>query len=497
VTLLSQLLVDLEMVELSGDPNIKINGLHYDSRQIRPGFLFAAITGFQTDGHLYIPSALNNGASVLLAEKPVEVPSEVTVVRVADSRRALAKLAAAYYKYPSSKLRVVGVTGTNGKTTTTHLIEAILNKAGYQTGLLGTIANRIGGKEWPVVHTTPESLDLQALLGEMVSFGSDYAIMEVSSHALALDRVANCQFDVAVFTNLSQDHLDFHQNMDDYRDTKLRLFSGLGKDNHKPGPRYAVVNADDAAGERFIKATPVEVITYGLEKPAQVRADSIEITPCGTSFRAVLPDGELAVKLNMTGHFSIYNALAALTVAWREGINYQTIQSALRAVRGVPGRFELIDSGQDFTVVVDYAHTPDGLENVLSTAREVANGQVITVFGCGGDRDRTKRPRMGEVVARLSDYAVVTSDNPRTEDPMRIIEDILPGIRAVGAKQFTVIPDRRQAIQQALQIAKPGDMVVIAGKGHETYQLVGTEVLPFDDRAVAKEILGQIAGNLK
>jgi UDP-N-acetylmuramoyl-L-alanyl-D-glutamate--2,6-diaminopimelate ligase len=490
--LLSNLLNNLEVLEISGNPELEICGLDYDSRQIDQGFLFVAIPGFKTDGHNYIDAALGRGAVALVVERGVSAPQGVVVVKVPDTRLALAQLAASYYGNPSTKMRLIGITGTNGKTTTSYLIEEILQRQGYRTGLLGTISNRIGGKEFSVQHTTPESLELQKLLAQMVDVNSDYAVMEVSSHALALNRVEGCEFDVAVFTNLTQDHLDFHHCIEDYRNAKLSLFVNLGVKVSKSGLKYAVVNVDDAEGNRFAASTPVEVITYGIKQEAMVTAKEIRITPQGASFKGVLPSQEVNIKLNLTGRFSIYNALAALAVGWREGIELDQIRDALEAVPGVPGRFELVDCGQDFAVIVDYAHTPDGLENVLSTAREVASGRVITVFGCGGDRDRTKRPLMGEVVARLSDYAVVTSDNPRTEDPLLIIEDILPGICKTGSKGYEVIPDRREAIQKAMQQAKAGDMVVIAGKGHETYQLVGSAVLDFDDRKVSREILGEL-----
>lgn len=492
---LSQLLRSLDVPEILAGPDPLVQGLHYDSRQISPGFLFVAVPGFNIDGHDFIPAAVSRGAVAVVMERSLLLPADIAAIRVPDSRQALARLAAEFYGYPSTQLRVIGITGTNGKTTTTYLIEAILQRPGSVVGRLGTISNQIGGKEFPVEHTTPESLELQALLAQMAAVPSDYAIMEVSSHALALKRVEGCEYDVAVFTNLTQDHLDFHHSMDEYREAKVGLFAGLGVNPRKPGLKYAVINRDDPAAEGIIAATPVEVITYGIEPGAMVQARDLRISPGGAAFLASLPDQELEIKMKLTGRFSIYNTLAALTVGWREGVPLEQVRAALESVGGVPGRFESVDCGQGFAVIVDYAHTPDGLKNVLGTAREVAAGRVITVFGCGGDRDRTKRPLMGAVVGRLSDHAVVTSDNPRTEDPLRIIEDILPGLKpAEGARftEFTVIPDRRQAIRQAIQSAKPGDMVLIAGKGHEAYQLVGKQVLDFDDRQVAREILGEI-----
>jgi len=362
-----------------------------------------------------------------------------------------------------------------------------------KTGLIGTIHNRIGDRLLPVEHTTPESTDLQKLLAEMVAEGVEAVAMEVSSHALALHRVDQCEYDIAVFTNLTQDHLDFHRDMDDYLGAKLLLFSGLGRDSHKNYPKRAVVNADDPAADRVKAACAVPVITYGIHRPADVMARDVQVTARGVSYTAVVNGEQVHLNLKLTARFNVYNSLAALAAGLACDIPLRTIKRALEEAPCVPGRFELVDRGQDFAVVVDYAHTPDGLENVLSTAREIAAGRVITVFGCGGDRDRTKRPRMGEIAARLSDLAVVTSDNPRTEDPLRIIEDILPGVRGVPGAEYVVIPDRREAIGRAIRGAGPGDVVVIAGKGHEDYQIVGQRRLHFDDREEAAAVLENMA----
>lgn len=491
---LSEMLPGLNPIELTGDPEVEITSIHYDSRRVKPGGLFVAVPGLKSDGHKFISGAVKAGASAVVVEVPVEVLPGVTVVRVKDSRAALSSLSASFYHQPSTRLRVIGVTGTNGKTTTTHLIEAILKKAGRSVGLLGTIGGRVGERTFPIAHTTPESLELQEILSQMSEAGADLAVMEVSSHALALKRVADCEFDVAVFTNLTQDHLDFHVNMEDYLQAKKLLFARLGQSAAKKDAKYAVINRDDPAVDMFIEAASVPVITYGLNENARVTARQVSIVPRGASFTAVLPDREVAVNLKLTGRFNIYNALAALTVGWMEGVEMDTVKSALEEVTGVPGRFELVDEGQDFAVVVDYAHTPDGLENVLSTAREVTGERLITVFGCGGDRDRGKRPLMGEVASRWSDYVIVTSDNPRTENPGSIIDDILPGLKELPAERHEVVEDRRAAIARALGMARTGDTVVIAGKGHETYQIIGTETFPFDDREVAREVLRRLTG---
>jgi UDP-N-acetylmuramoyl-L-alanyl-D-glutamate--2,6-diaminopimelate ligase len=419
----------------------------------------------------------------VVVQREVELPPGTAWAQVNDTRRALALLSARFYGDPSARMKMIGVTGTNGKTTTTNLVAAVLAAAGRKVGLLGTIHNRIGDKILPVKHTTPESRDLQQLLGEMAEEGVETCVMEVSSHALALRRVEGCEFDVAVFTNLTQDHLDFHRNMEDYLAAKLKLFSGLVLPGKKKDGKYAVINADDRYAAAFKEAAGGTVYTYGVKEPADVWAEDIVVNARGVGFTVRGRWGVCPLKLGMTGLFNVYNTLAAFTAAAAMGIPVDTIKEALESTRGVPGRFELVDSGQDFAVIVDYAHTPDGLENILKTARQIAAGRLITVFGCGGDRDRTKRPLMGEIAAAYSDHAIITSDNPRTEDPLKIIEDVEAGVRPAAEKGgYTVEPDRRKAIRLAVETARPGDVVVIAGKGHEDYQIIGTQKFPFDDR---------------
>ncbi|WP_338825303.1 UDP-N-acetylmuramoyl-L-alanyl-D-glutamate--2,6-diaminopimelate ligase [Moorella humiferrea] len=474
-----------------GEQRTPLKGIHYDSRKVEPGFLFVAVKGFTTDGHRYISDALARGAVAVVLEEKVPLPPGVPWVQVEESRRALGLLAARFYSYPSRMVRLIGVTGTNGKTTTTHLIQAVLEAAGRPTGLVGTIFNRMGERVLPAVHTTPESLELQELLNRFVGLGARYVVMEVSSHALALHRVAGAEFDAAVFTNLTQDHLDFHRDMEDYFQAKARLFRNLNN-GVKNGPKYAVINGDDAYGQRLKDLTPVPVITYGLSPACHVRALDMRLEANGAACRLLWPGGETELKLQLTGRFNIYNALAAFTVALQEGLEPREIAAALSRVAGVPGRLEQVRQGQPFTVVVDYAHTPDGLENVLTAARQVTRGRLIVVFGCGGNRDRGKRPLMGKTAARLSDYLIITSDNPRNEEPEAIIADILPGVKEVPGARFDVVVDRRRAIARALAMAREGDMVVIAGKGHETYQIVKGEILPFDDRQVAREELAAL-----
>lgn len=487
---LSGLLKEVYGAVVRGDLGVCVEGLTYDSRKVKQNYAFVCIEGYKTDGHLYLKDAIDNGAAVIVAQKPVSVPSEITLVIVEDTREALALMGAAFYDYPSDKLNIIGVTGTNGKTTTTHLIEAILVKAGEKVGLIGTIKNKIMDKEFPVTNTTPESLDLQLLLAEMHGAGVSYLVMEVSSHALELRRVAGCEYDQAIFTNITQDHLDFHETMKNYLAAKKKLFTSIDAEPRKSRDKYSIINLDDLKGHEIASSAGGSVITYGLQKEADIHAKDIKLRPEGVSFRVITPVGAMDLELNLTGMFNVYNALAAIASGIAEGISLKTIKAALEEIQGVPGRFEKVDMGQPFSVLVDYAHTPDSLENVLKAARGFAEGRLITVFGCGGDRDRSKRPVMGEVSATLSDFSIITSDNPRGENPEAIIQDIIEGVTPViGEDRYSVIPDRKEAIKVAINMAGAGDVVIIAGKGHETYQIVGDQVLHFDDREVAAEML--------
>ncbi|WP_174520450.1 UDP-N-acetylmuramoyl-L-alanyl-D-glutamate--2,6-diaminopimelate ligase [Desulfolucanica intricata] len=491
--LLKELVQVVDVLAAGGNQEVPVHGIAYDSRQAKPGFLFVAVEGLQTDGHNFIEQAVAKGISAVVIEKDIQLSGNIPWVRVKDSRKALALLSTKFYGQPSRQMTLVGVTGTNGKTTTTHLIEAIFRAEGKKTGLIGTNYNRIGDKILPVKNTTPESADLQALLRQMADAGVDAVCMEVSSHALSLSRVAGCEFDIAVFTNLTQDHLDFHKNMEDYLAAKSTLFTGLKDTNIKKRPRFAIINLDDVASKVLLEKSGGEVITYGIKQDALVRAEDIKVEARGVSFTVVSKQGRIQLKLNLTGTFNVYNALAAYAAGMVLGMAPEKIKAALEGVQGVAGRFELVDMGQNFAVIVDYAHTPDGLENILTTAREFVTGKLITVFGCGGDRDRTKRPLMGEIAARLSDFSVVTSDNPRTEDPERILLDILVGVsRVVDKDRYTVISDRREAIKYAIKTALPGDVIIIAGKGHENYQILGTKRYPFDDREEARLVLKEL-----
>lgn len=492
--LFKDLLENINVLELHGQLDVPVQSICYDSRKAQPGSLFVAVAGFRTDGHRYIQQAVANGAVAVVLQDQNFVPEGIPWARVTDSRQAMAVLSAAFYHYPANKLTMVGVTGTNGKTTTTYLIASIYKAAGFKTGIIGTIHNVVGGKELPVTNTTPESMDLQSLLAQMVKSEVQCAVMEVSSHALALDRVKGVEYDVAVFTNITQDHLDFHRDMDDYLAAKSKLFRGLGQGSPvKENPKYAVINADDPAAAKLIAVSGGQVYTYGIDQPADVKARDVRVTARGVSFAIASPWGSFDLNMKLIGKFNVYNTLAAFTAGLAAGFAPTVVIGALEQVSGVAGRFETVDRGQDFAVIVDYAHTPDGLENILKTARQITRGRLITVFGCGGDRDRTKRPIMGGIAAKFSDFSLLTSDNPRTEDPVEILKDVEVGLQQAGPDiKYRVERDRRQAILQAVGMARSGDVVMIAGKGHEDYQIIGTTKYPFDDRLVAVEALAQL-----
>ncbi|MGF7185070.1 UDP-N-acetylmuramoyl-L-alanyl-D-glutamate--2,6-diaminopimelate ligase [Desulfitispora alkaliphila] len=490
ISTLRSILTGIEFDLLQGDLDQTVKGINYDSRKIESSNLFICVKGQNVDGHDFVQDAITRGATAVVVEQPVEIPSDVTVIKVKNSRKVMAAIAANYYNNPSHKLRLIGVTGTNGKTTTTNLIEAIFNEADMKVGLIGTIENRIGEHSFPVSHTTPENLELQKLLNVMVAEQAIYSVMEVSSHALDLERVYGVEFDVAVFTNLTQDHLDYHKNIEHYMNSKLKLFKELGKSNHKKREKFAVINIDDKFSDKFIHSTGVKVITYGIKKECDVKAERVKVTNKGVSYLLKYWGGSFALNLQLTGLFNVYNSLAAASVALKDGIPPEVVKKALEKVTGVAGRFETVQGNQKFTVIVDYAHTPDSLENVLQTAKGFVKGRLITVFGCGGDRDRTKRPEMGKVAAKHSDFCVITSDNPRSEEPLQIIEDIIPGVESeISKNQYKVIENRLDAIESAIKVATEGDIIIIAGKGHETYQVVKDEVYPFDDRLVAKQVL--------
>jgi UDP-N-acetylmuramoyl-L-alanyl-D-glutamate--2,6-diaminopimelate ligase len=484
---LHELLARLPGAELHGDPGLEVANVTHDSRRASAGSLFVAVRGLATDGNQFVEAARRKGAVAVCSEQPPA--GEGTWVRVADAREALAMLSAALLGDPARSLELVGVTGTNGKTTTTYLVDAALRAAGEPAGLVGTIEYRLGDRVAEAVRTTPESSDLQALFREMVDAGCRRAVLEVSSHSLALKRVHGLEFHVAVFTNLTRDHLDYHGDMDAYFAAKRVLFERLLRpDGH------AVVNLDDDRAGEVRRASRGRVWTFSLSDPkADLLAEDVSLSLEGTRFRARTPVGVLDVETALVGAFNVQNALGALGAGLALGLPPDAVQWGIASLKGVPGRMERVTAGQDFTVLVDYAHTDDALKNLLETVRELRPRRVVTVFGCGGDRDRTKRPLMGAVAARLSDVVVLTSDNPRSEPPEAILEEIRRGIPPGRAGDTLVVPDRRDAIARAVEMGREGVCVVIAGKGHEPYQALRDRTVPFDDRQVARDALARLA----
>ncbi len=491
--LLAALRGQVEILEQRGDVTRAVHAVTDDSRAVTGGSLFVAVKGERVDGHGFVEQAIKAGAVAVLAQAPVGAGS-VPFVLVADSRKALGLLGSRFHGDPSARLKMIGVTGTNGKTTTTYLCKALLEGIGRRVGLIGTVGYQIGQETFPASHTTPGALDLQGLLAKMVESGLTAAVMEVSSHALALDRTSGCEYDVAVFTNLTQDHLDFHHTMDEYFAAKLRLFTGLAG-GLKAGKR-AIVNFDDPRGNAIRAACPVPVWGYAIEHEADLKAERVRLLLNGTTFTAATPAGSFTIESRLVGEHNVYNLLGAIGVALHDGATSDQIREATSHITNVPGRFERVSSGQDFTVVVDYAHTEDALIRLLTAAQALKTERIITVFGCGGDRDRGKRPKMGRAAVKYSDVVILTSDNPRTEDPMAILREVEVGVRDALARrghvQYHLVPDRREAIVAAIREARRGDMVLIAGKGHEDYQIIGTKKFHFDDREVAREAIQQL-----
>ena len=478
---LQAILQGLGPLEVHADLSREITGIAYDSRAVKPGNLFVAICGYDTDGHKYIPMALEKGAACVLCEK---APAEGEYVLLSDTRRGLALAGANWYGNPAGEMTMIGITGTNGKTTTTYLVKHILEDClGAKVGLVGTIQNMIGDEVLHTERTTPESLELQALFRHMADAGCTHVVIEVSSHALCLHRVDGVTFDVGVFTNLTQDHLDFHKTMEEYCRAKAMLFARS---------KVGAVNVDDPWAKEILAHATCPVITYSAKNQAALEATDIRLEPHHVAFTAHYQGTETACTLGIPGAFSVYNALSALSAALALGIAPEKAAASLATARGVKGRAEVVPTpGKDYTVLIDYSHTPDSLENILKTVREFARGRVIAVFGCGGDRDPIKRPIMGKIAADLADLVVVTSDNPRTEDPMAIIDQILVGIPK-DQTPTTVIENRRQAIRWAMDNAQAGDVIVLAGKGHETYQEIGHEKFHLDER---EEVAAHLMGN--
>ena len=476
---LKELLQGINVVKSTADLELDIKNVYYDSRKVTEGSLFVAVSGFAADGNRFIPMALSKGAvAVVTAKKP---EADVPYILVENDRMALALLGCNFYGWPARDMTMIGVTGTNGKTSVTLLLKQVLEKTlGAKVGLIGTMANMVGQEVIPTERTTPESFELQGLFARMRSAGCTHVVMEVSSHAISLDRIGGVEFDIAAFTNLTEDHLDFHKTMDAYCDAKAQLFRRCGK---------AVINVDDDYSEKMLAAAACPVLTTGVQGAADLTAKKVELYAQGIRFAAMEGETEVPVSIPIPGRFTVYNALTVLGIARQLGIPLEETADAMKDVTGVKGRIEVVPTpGKDYTILIDYAHTPDGLENVLTSVRDFCKGRLISLFGCGGDRDPMKRPVMGEIGVKLADFAIITSDNPRTEEPMDIIKDILTGVKEEDG-EYIVICDRISAIQYAMDIAKKDDIIVLAGKGHETYQEIGKEKIHLDEREVVASFL--------
>lgn len=484
---LTELLSIIPFYKVIGEINdIHIHEIEMDHRKINKEDVFVCLRGFTVDGHDFVEQAIENGATVIIAER--DVNASVPTIVVSDTGRCLALMAAKYYNYPSTKLPLIGITGTNGKTTTSYLLEAIFNHDQKKTGLIGTIQMKIGDQSYPINNTTPDSLFLQKSFDQMVAEKVDRVIMEVSSHALDLGRIHGCDYDIALFTNLSQDHLDYHKNLDDYLRVKSLLFAQLGNSYNGDHHKFAIVNDDDPASQLIKQSTAQHVLTYGCNEKADVTATNIKLSANGTRFTLNTPVGMIDINSQLVGKFNVYNMLAASSVAIVSKVSLQVIKDALENIPGVNGRFEQVSEGQKFSVIVDYAHTPDSLENVLQTITGFSKGRIFVVVGCGGDRDRSKRPLMAGIAVQYADQAIFTSDNPRTESPKTILDDMTIDLKE---SNYEIIQDRKEAIFRAIELANDDDVILIAGKGHETYQEVNRIRHDFDDREVAREAIQQ------
>ena len=475
---LMQLLENVVVKEIIGSEHLNISGIAFSSLEVKPGNIFVCISGFKTDGHDYAEDAIQRGAIAVLAEKDIS-DLGVTCIVTDNTRKALAQVAANFYEHPEKSFCLIGITGTNGKTTTTYLVKSVLESLGKTVGLIGTNQNMIGTEVIPSKHTTPDSLELMQLFAKMREKKADYVVMEVSSHSLSLDRVTACTFDVGAITNITQDHLDFHKTMENYLEAKGILYKIT---------KSGIVNADDMSASYLLENSKCEsMLTYGIENECDMRATNVELSEKGVSFDLTFENKNYQVELSIPGEFSVYNALTALSCLVSAGISMNDAVNGLKTARGVKGRVEVIETGRGFSVIIDYAHTPDGLYNVIKTIRGFCKGRIITLFGCGGDRDSDKRPKMGKIAATLSDYCVVTSDNPRSEDPEKIIMQIVEGMK--DGCEYSVVVNRFSAIECALDMAKQGDVVLLAGKGHETYQILADRTIDFDEREIVNKLL--------
>ena len=493
---LSHLLTGIEYLDIVGPTDIEITGLTTDSRSIKQGDLFVCLKGNHYNGHDFIPQAIINGASAIICEHTsfnFNFPENIACIKVASTEKVLAPLGAFFYDFPARKLQIYGVVGTNGKTTSTYLLKSILERAGYKVGLIGTIKYIIGNEEIPAKNTTPNALELQQLMSRMVSQGITHLVMEVSSHAIKLGRIEQCQFAGGIFTNITQDHLDFHKTFEEYLAVKASFFAAL------PRNSWAAINLDDPHAEDFMAKTSANIVTYSKEKHADICAVNARVKPDGISYFLSTREGNgTKINLHLTGEFNISNSLGVAALAYHaEKIPLTVIKKGLQDIYGVNGRVERVRVDTDFSILVDYAHTPDALENVLRTLRGFTPRRLIVLFGCGGDRDKTKRPLMGKIAARYADFVIVTSDNPRSENPESIIKDIVAGINEEQFTNYQTITDRYEAIFAAVSMAKKGDVIVIAGKGHETYQIFADKTIYFDDREVAIEAVKELKKNDK
>lgn len=482
---LEKLINNDNILDKTGTLDIDIDNIVYDSRLANDKSVFVAIKGFKVDGHKFIGDVIKKGVKAIVVEENIE-REDITVIRVKNTRNTLAEMSDNFYNHPSSKLNLIGVTGTNAKTTTTYLAQSIFEGVGRTTGVVGTIGNIIDGKLYKTDNTTPQSLELQETFDKMLKSKVDVCLMEVSSHALDLDRVSFSDFEVGVFTNLSVEHLDFHKNLENYFEAKLKLFFMSKK--------YNIINVDDEYGRKIIekiKHIDTPLLTYGIEKKADIYASDIIYHLDGVDFKLNTPKGKINIKMNIPGEFSVYNGLTAASMAYVYDISLEDIKKGLELIEGVKGRFEVVTTDEDFVVIIDFAHTPDALEKVLESVKDFARGRIVVVFGAGGDRDNSKRAPMGEAVGKHADLSIVTSDNPRTEDPKKIIEDVLVGTKSVTDK-YIAITDRKEAIRYAIENKKSGDIILLAGKGHETYTIIGEEKFDFDERKIVNEILEDI-----
>jgi len=475
---LSEIVKDIEIKEIIGSIDVNISGIAFNSAEVKPGCVFVCIKGLKADGHDFAQDALDKGAVAVVAERKIsDIASNMIVVE--DTRYALAKISASFYDYPYKKFKLIGITGTNGKTTTTYLIKSVLEYNGFKVGLIGTNQNMIGDEIIPSKHTTPDSLELMELFDKMAEEKVDFVVMEVSSHSLDQYRVAACKFHTGAITNVTQDHLDYHKTMENYVAAKAKLFNMCS---------IGLVNNDDASEKVIKENAACKVLTYGVENNSDVKAENVVMDSKGVSFDLCYETSKTKMNLGIPGKFSVYNALTAIGCLLSVGITLEKIAEGLKAAKGVKGRIEVVPLNKEYTVIIDYAHTPDGLLNIIQTIRGFAKGRVVTLFGCGGDRDKTKRPLMGEIAGKLSDFCIVTSDNPRTENPSDIIKDILEGISKTDC-EYTVVENRFEAIEYALDNAKKDDIILLAGKGHETYQILSGRTIVFDEREIVLKLL--------